>query len=353
MNLNSLLTQRLLRLPPPMTRDLVIERDLPVPMRDGAVLLADRWAPRTGGEGLPTALLRTPYGRRGGPQMLRPLAERGFQVLVQSTRGTFGSDGPFDPMRREREDGLDTLDWVIKQPWFGESMVLYGSSYLGLAQWAVSDLLPPQVKAMIPAVTQSAFTLELLRKDGFSLEAPFFWGVMVAGQERRWAVPRLLAGTKRVKRALRTLPLRQADEAAIGHRSDYVRNVLAHDADSPFWAAIDHTHRVAKAAVPVSSVGGWYDIFLPGQLSDYQVLQAAGKPARLTVGPWSHASTRVSPRQLARPSPSDWPMPAASSRPSGRRCACSSWVRTPGATSRPGRRRDTRPGVSTCIPAEH
>jgi putative CocE/NonD family hydrolase len=53
-------------------------------------------------------------------QLVRPLAERGYQVLVQSTRGTFGSDGPFDPLRREREDGLDTLDWVIEQPWFGE-----------------------------------------------------------------------------------------------------------------------------------------------------------------------------------------------------------------------------------------
>src|SRR5437016_4398680 len=82
----------MLGLPPPATRDLVIERDLRMPMADGAVLLADRWAPRAGGEALPTALLRTPYGRRGpfGVGMARPLAERGFQVLIQSTRGTFG-----------------------------------------------------------------------------------------------------------------------------------------------------------------------------------------------------------------------------------------------------------------------
>ena len=79
-------------LPPPATRDLVIERDLPVPMADGAVLLADRWAPGAGGEALPTALLRTPYGRRGpfGVGMARPLAERGFQVLIQSRPGRAG-----------------------------------------------------------------------------------------------------------------------------------------------------------------------------------------------------------------------------------------------------------------------
>jgi predicted acyl esterase len=64
-DISSHLIQRMLGLPPPATRDLVIERDLRVPMADGAVLLADRWAPRAGGEALPTVLLRTPYGRRG------------------------------------------------------------------------------------------------------------------------------------------------------------------------------------------------------------------------------------------------------------------------------------------------
>ena len=295
MNLGSRLTQRLLSLPPPLTRDLVVERDLRVPMRDGAVLLADRWAPRTGGEGLPTALLRIPYGRAGmgaGP-MVRPLAERGFQVLIQSTRGTFGSGGAFEPLRREREDGLDTLEWVIKQPWFGESMVLYGMSYLGFVQWAVADRLPPQVKAMVPAVSESALTLEFLRQDGFSLETPFGWGVMVAGQERRWAIPRQLLEAKRVRRAMYTLPLSQADVAAMGRRSDYIQDILAHDAGTPSWAEVDHGHRVADIAVPVTSVGGWYDIFLPGQLRDHQALQTAGRQARLTVGPWSHTSRGV------------------------------------------------------------
>jgi hypothetical protein len=292
MNLSSHLAQRVLGLPPPSTRDLVIERDLKVPMRDGAVLLADRWIPRSGGDGLPTALVRVPYGRAGmiGSVMAKPLAERGFQVLVQSTRGTFGSDGPFDPMRCEREDGLDTLDWVVKQPWFGESIILVGGSYLGFVQWAVADQAPPQVKAMIPTVSESALTLEFLRKDGFSLEVPFMWGVQVAGQERRFAMLRQLMNGKRVQRALRALPLSQADVAALGHHDDYIQNILAHDADDPFWAAADHRHRVAGISVPASLLGGWYDIFLPGQLRDYQALQQAGRTARLTVGPWPHVS---------------------------------------------------------------
>jgi predicted acyl esterase len=174
-NLTSHLLQRALRLDPPVTRDLVVQRDLRVPMPDGAVLLADRWAPRAGGAGLPVALLRSPYGRSGlrGAGMARPLAERGFQVLLQSVRGTFGAGGVFEPFRRERDDGLATLDWVVAQPWFGDSIVLTGASYLGYAQWAVADTLRPEVKAMVPLLTESALTLEFLRTDGLSLETPF------------------------------------------------------------------------------------------------------------------------------------------------------------------------------------
>lgn len=262
-------------------------------MPDGVELLADRWSPRDRGDGLPTALYRSPYGRRGlfGLMMGRVMAERGFQVLIVSTRGTFGSGGTFDPMRQERDDGLATLEWVVKQPWFGESIVLLGASYLGYVQWAVADDLPPQVKAMVAEVTESALTLEFLRKDGFSLATPFSWGIQVDGQERRGAFLRQLLSGRKNSRALFTLPLRDADVTAAGHHIGYIQDILTHDADSQRWAGIDHSHRVAEVTVPVSSVGGWYDIFLPGQLRDFRVLQDAGRVARLTIGPWAHVIT--------------------------------------------------------------
>lgn len=301
MNLSSYLVERVTRLGPPQTRDLTVQRDLQVPMPDGTILLADRWAPKVRGWGLPVALLRSPYGRRGliGTGMARPLAERGYQVLMQSVRGTFGSGGTFDPMRQERDDGLATLDWVAKQPWFGGSIVLVGPSYLGYVQWAVADRLPSEVKAMIPYVTESALTLEFLRKDGLTLETPFSWGVLVAGQERRGGMLRALAQARRTRRALDTLPLGQADVAAIGRHSAYIQDILAHDADDPRWAGIDHSSQVAAVSVPVSSIGGWYDIFLPGQLRDFQALQQAGRPARLTVGPWTHVDQDPLPMREA------------------------------------------------------
>jgi putative CocE/NonD family hydrolase len=295
-NLGSYLIERFQKLEPPLTRDLAVERDLRVPMPDGVELLADRYAPAAGGDRLPVALLRSPYGRRGliGGGMARPLAERGFQVIMQSCRGTFGSGGKFEPMRNERADGLATLEWIVKQPWFGGSIVLTGPSYLGFVQWAMAGDLPPAVKAMIPVVTESALTLEFLRSDGLSLETPFGWGVMTDGQERPGALLRQLAAAPRNARAMRTMPLGNADVAAAGHRISYIQDILARDGGDDHWAPLDHRDRVAAVTVPVSSVAGWYDIFLPGQLRDFQVLQGLRRqtphapPARLTVGPWHH-----------------------------------------------------------------
>ncbi|MGW2523852.1 hypothetical protein ACWC09_44085 [Streptomyces sp. NPDC001617] len=79
------LIQRMLHLQPPATRDIVVQRNIQVPMPDGTVLLADRWAPRDADPALPTALIRTPYGRRGPTAAMAapPLAGRGFQIVVR------------------------------------------------------------------------------------------------------------------------------------------------------------------------------------------------------------------------------------------------------------------------------
>jgi len=114
LTLASEILARQMRLPRPQTRDLVCERDLPVPMDDGAVLLADRWVAReSAAAARPTVLVRSPYGRRQFVALLfgRLLAERGLQVLIQSVRGTFGSGGAFSPFD-ERADGLATLRWL-------------------------------------------------------------------------------------------------------------------------------------------------------------------------------------------------------------------------------------------------
>src|ERR1700753_3286138 len=94
---------RLLKLPRPRGRGQV-QRDIPVPARDGISLLTDHYAP-AGGPGRGTILVRTPYGRRFPSDFeARVYAGQGYHVAVQSVRGTFGSGGEFDPMANEVDD---------------------------------------------------------------------------------------------------------------------------------------------------------------------------------------------------------------------------------------------------------
>src|SRR5262249_30862056 len=122
MTLSSRAVHRVFRLPPPATRAVRVHRDLAVTTRDGIVLRTDHWEPRL--PDAPTILVRTPYGRSGVVGLVsgRPFAERGFHVVLQSCRGTFDSGGQFDPMRHEREDGLDTVAWIEAQPWFNGTL---------------------------------------------------------------------------------------------------------------------------------------------------------------------------------------------------------------------------------------
>ena len=45
-------------------------------------------------------------------------ASRGYNVLLQGTRGRYRSSGTFYPLIHEREDGQETLAWIKQQSWF-------------------------------------------------------------------------------------------------------------------------------------------------------------------------------------------------------------------------------------------
>jgi len=289
--------ERLLRLPSATTRKVTVERGLRIVADDGVTLVADHWAPANVDVSYPVVVVRTPYGR-GGPlgwAFGRLIAERGLHVLLVSTRGTFGSGGgEFRAMRQERQDGLATLRWLAEQPWAGSGVVLVGASYLGYTQWAVAAEAPVQVKAMVPHVTSSRLALTFLRPGRIELETLLSWSVTTAMQERPGALLKAMVGIgrKRVDAAMSTLPLVDADQAALGREWAFYQECLHHDQDDPYWKNEDFTVRVGEVTVPVSSVAGWYDIFLVDQLRDYQALVDAGRSPRLTIGPWWHADPR-------------------------------------------------------------
>jgi uncharacterized protein len=280
------------RMPSALTARVRVRRGLSVRMRDGVILRADHYAPDL--PDAPTLLVRTPYGRSGHMRVIaRTVAERGFQVVLQSCRGTFDSGGEFVPLRHERDDGLDTIDWLRRQPWYSGAFAMYGPSYVGFVQWAVAGDAGPDLKALTTAVTASGFRDATYAGGGFSLDTVLTWSAILAAQRRSFVANAvdMLRGQPNLRRALAHPVLAEADALAVGapvpHYQEWLREA---DADTPYWRDRCHDHRLADVDVPVLMIGGWSDIFLPWQLDDYAALRACGRRPQLVIGDWHHGS---------------------------------------------------------------
>jgi putative CocE/NonD family hydrolase len=260
-------------------------------MRDGVVLRADRFAPDP--PKAPTILIRTPYGRGLRPRLMaRAVAAQGFQVVLQSCRGTADSGGVFEPMRHERDDGLDTIEWLRGQPWYTGELCTFGPSYVGFTQWALAAEAGPELKAMAPVVTSADFRDSTYAGGAFSLDTVLTWAALLSAQRGSQLANfiELRRGQPKLHRGLAHLPLGEADLVATGAEISFLRTWL----DQPgteYWDERGHTARDVTA--PVLMVGGWYDIFLPWQLDDYAALRAAGARPRLVIGPWTHGSFQL------------------------------------------------------------
>src|SRR5947209_1691131 len=155
-------------------------------MHDGVILRADHYFPKAIGS-FPALLVRTGYGReleaglfgRAFAQLLIAFAERGYHVLNQTTRGRFGSEGEFGPLLAARDDGLATLDWISRQPWFNGAVGMWGASWLGYMQWAVAAGAPPYLRALAPSITTSQFYTWTFPDGAFGLDHMLRWVVAI------------------------------------------------------------------------------------------------------------------------------------------------------------------------------
>ncbi|MEW1846134.1 CocE/NonD family hydrolase [Nonomuraea angiospora] len=277
-------------------RRVRLQRDLPVPMPDGVTLLADHYAP-AGGERAPVILMRSPYGRRGlfGWYYGRGFARQGFHVVIQSCRGGFGSGGLLDPLGDEHDDGLATIAWLRKQPWYGGSFAMFGPSYLGYTQWAVAPYAGPELKAMATQITASQFRDAAYVGGAFALESTLSWTTLTDGMSRRFGGAALLTAPRLTRRAvLSGRPVAELDLASAGRPLRFYQDLLMHHAhpDVPYWDKRDFSPKVGEVDAAVTMLGGWYDVFLPWQLKDYTAMRAAGRRPYLTIGPWYHIDTR-------------------------------------------------------------
>lgn len=145
-----------------------LEKNVSVPMRDGAILKADVFRPTADGK-YPAILNLGPYQKDKlwvtpasleetgndfmnwetiNPEIWMP---EGYVSVRVDGRGSGKSEGQFDPWSfGEAVDFYDAIEWAAAQPWCNGNVGLLGISYYAINQWFVANLQPPSLKAIIP-----------------------------------------------------------------------------------------------------------------------------------------------------------------------------------------------------------
>ena len=131
-----------------------------VPMRDGTLLSTDLYIPEGANSKLPVILLRTVYGKNtvfnDSPE-LKAALQRGYVIAVQDVRGRYESEGEYLIATNRREDGYDTVEWLIDQGWSNRKVATAGCSYLGETQVVLAAAKHPNHLTAVPMSPASGY----------------------------------------------------------------------------------------------------------------------------------------------------------------------------------------------------
>jgi uncharacterized protein len=275
---------------------------------DGVDLLADHYAPTTSTPA-GTILVRGLYGRGGLASVTGVYAARGYHVVLQSVRGTFGYGGEFTPGRHEADDGADTVTWLRRQPWFTGRFATMGSSYLGYTQWALLVDPPPELATAIISVGPHDMSAAAWATGAFALNDFLGWSDLVARQEDGRIKPFVvgLLGHWRVNPAMRALPLGEAGRRLLRDGAPWYEDWVGHpDSTDEYWRSVRQTAALDRVQIPVLLMTGWQDLFVEQTLYQYRHLRARGVDPALTVGPWTHGQIALNGAGEATRESLDW-----------------------------------------------
>ena len=235
-----------------------------VEMRDGVKLETDVYLPAGDGP-FAAVLMRSVYGRSAGAKLGEAAAKQGLALVVQDCRGRGGSEGKdmvfADDGWGERQDGADTVAWIVNQPWNNGKVGTSGGSALGIVQVMMAPATK-EVDAQAIVVASSNFYDQLSYQGGVWRKA------LVEG----W--------TK----------MQKTDEYIVPAWK-------AHPTYDTFWRMFNAEDKAADVTTPAMHVGGWWDIFGQGAINNFATRQHEGGDGargnqKLIMGPWIHGAKR-------------------------------------------------------------
>jgi putative CocE/NonD family hydrolase len=268
-------------------RKMVVEKDVAIPMRDGAILYADIYRPKEKGR-VPAILNISSYQKdkvwvppadleeKANPYMswetVNPLwwVPHGYACMRVDTRGSGKSPGQSDPGGwQETLDFYDAIEWAAKQKWCSGKIGTSGISYHATTQWRVAGLQPPSLKAIIPWEGYG---------DAYR-DAVFHGGIFQLYYLATWYATQMahhLLGD----------PQEYNPDAFHNER---LWNYMRHSLDLGYWD--NRGAHWDKIKVPVFSAGNWsgHNLHLRGNVEGYVNAASKHKKLRIHTGTHYHA----------------------------------------------------------------
>ena len=264
------------------TYQVTLERGVKAKMRDGVVLSADIYRPKSDGK-FPVLLQRTPYDKRNSAEFAFTAAAHGFVVVVQDVRGRYSSEGEWYTFKHESDDGYDTVEWVAALPYSNGKVGMWGGSYVGATQMLTAIAHPPHLAGICPVVTASNY------HDGWTYQGGAFeqWfnQSWTSGLSQDTVNRMVEKNTNAVvgawKLPLTSYPLFNFPDPAAAPISTnavapYFLDWLAHPSYDDYWKPLAIEERYADINVPILHIAAWYDIFQGGSLRNYIGIKAHG-----------------------------------------------------------------------------
>ena len=284
---------------PKSTHEIAKIESYKTPMRDGVLLKSNVYFPN-GEAPYPVILMRNPYPYTF--EMLEATAsifvEHGYILVIQDCRGTGESEGKWEPFFNERNDGIDTLEWIIKQEWQDGNIGMFGMSYGSFVQWIIADSLPKEVKTLI----LDAFGTE--RYDQMYMNGMFRHDIYTGWAFMNSGIKTSISPDELYRKAIHIKPHIDADKELLGSEIPFYREYISIvDRSSEYWkkgvwATLKEIPK--KINIPVLVTDGWFDHHLDGSVKGYLNLRdEIKKQSRLVLGPWDHIHS--SPGELDYP----------------------------------------------------
>ncbi|MHA1320052.1 MAG: CocE/NonD family hydrolase [Promethearchaeota archaeon] len=314
-------------------------KEVLIELEDGAKLATDIYLPKElykkKGMG-PTILVRLPYWKDSLSILGYFIASKGYVAVIQDIRGCGQSNkyGTNSLYMYERQDGLETLRWITRRFWYNKKIGMWGLSYLGITQLAVSwdndnllaclnpihssysnvfwhpgGLYPIGLSGAIYLIMISTAKMKKLTtmdfdkwdKDGYYKQLFFNPSNSFYNEPLDSKKPKLsdMANFDKPKYSIKMMNRVYKTDVDVSRKDEgsftklikemfYKRNIFHNYDLSPYAFGLNY-----ELKTPMLFIGGWYDMFIEHMMRDVMLIQQNApdffrEKFKMIIGPWSH-----------------------------------------------------------------